>query len=155
MSTSLSEWLDEYVGCVRRCFGDRVLFVGLQGSHGRGEAGKDSDIDLVLILDHASADDLCAYDAAISDLPQREKICGSFPVGTNCAVGARPISFSSTTTPRHCWATWRPCCRLFPRRMSARLLCSAPARSIISAGITSFTRNHRIFCRACTNRRCL
>lgn len=101
MSTSLSEWLDEYVGCVRRCFGDRVLFVGLQGSHGRGKAGKDSDIDLVLILDHASADDLCAYDAAISDLPQREKICG-FISGRDelrCWSKADLFQFYHDTTP--------------------------------------------------------
>ncbi len=101
MGTIQSEWLNEYVGCVRRCFGERVLFVGLQGSHGRGEAGKDSDIDLVLILDHASADDLRAYDAAISALPQREKICG-FISGRDelrCWSKADLFQFYHDTTP--------------------------------------------------------
>jgi len=101
MGTILNEWLDEYIGCAQRCFGDRVLFVGLQGSHGRGEADEDSDIDLVLILDRANAEDLRAYDVAISTLTQREKICG-FISGRDelrCWSKADLFQFYHDTTP--------------------------------------------------------
>ena len=34
----LSAWIERYVELVGATFGNRVRFVGLQGSHGRGEA---------------------------------------------------------------------------------------------------------------------
>ena len=40
---------------------DRIWFLGLQGSYGRGEAGDQSDIDVVIILDTVSASDLETY----------------------------------------------------------------------------------------------
>jgi len=57
-------------------FGDRLLFVGLQGSYQRGEATKDSDIDAVVILDHLTIEDLEHYKAIISTMPDKEKACG-------------------------------------------------------------------------------
>lgn len=65
-----------YLEAVTTRFGPRLLFVGVQGSYGRGEATETSDIDMVLILDTVSAHDLRAYDEAISGLPHRNKICG-------------------------------------------------------------------------------
>lgn len=44
-------------------FGNRVWFVGLQGSYGRGEARDTSDIDVVVILDELSASDIGVYNA--------------------------------------------------------------------------------------------
>ena len=57
-------------------FGNRVWFVGLQGSYGRGEATENSDIDMVVILDTLSADDIGVYNAMLDTLPHRELLCG-------------------------------------------------------------------------------
>lgn len=74
-------WMAAYVQAVRAAFGDRVRYIGLQGSRGRGEASDASDIDVVCILDTCSLRDLEAYRAAVADLPNRDKLCG-FVSGT-------------------------------------------------------------------------
>ena len=50
--------------------------MGLQGSYGRGEATKTSDIDIVVILDELSASDIQTYNTMLDTLPHRELICG-------------------------------------------------------------------------------
>ncbi len=57
-------------------FGERVWFVGLQGSYGRGEATETSDVDIVVILDELSALDINTYNTMLDTLPHRELICG-------------------------------------------------------------------------------
>ncbi len=57
-------------------FGERVFFVGLQGSYGRGEATDTSDIDIVVILDELSAQDITTYNGMLDTLPHRELVCG-------------------------------------------------------------------------------
>ena len=72
----INSWMNAYITAVRAAFGDRVKYIGLQGSRGREEAGPDSDIDVVCILDACSLNDLEAYRAAVADLPDRDKLCG-------------------------------------------------------------------------------
>lgn len=72
----IKSWMDGYKAAVMKTFGNRVYFIGLQGSRGRGEAEERSDIDTVLILDTLSAEDLELYRAMLDTLPEREKICG-------------------------------------------------------------------------------
>ena len=57
-------------------FGSRLLFLGLQGSYGRGEANEDSDIDVVTVLDRVELSDLDAYRAIVRKMPEGEKACG-------------------------------------------------------------------------------
>lgn len=76
MIPDIQFWVDNYFRAVKTLFGSRLVFVGLQGSYGRGEASESSDIDMVLILDEVAMHDLRDYDEAISTLPNREKICG-------------------------------------------------------------------------------
>ena len=57
-------------------FENRVWFVGLQGSYGRGEARDTSDVDVVVILDELSAMDIRIYHDMLETLPHRELICG-------------------------------------------------------------------------------
>ena len=66
----IENWMKQYCGAVRAAFGDRVRYIGLQGSRGRGEAGPDSDIDVVCILDSCSLQDLETYQAASSAVPE-------------------------------------------------------------------------------------
>lgn len=74
----VSSWLDLYIDEVEKVFGDRIWFVGLQGSYARGEATVNSDIDVVLILDNLSVSDIHLYRLALDRLPNREYICGFF-----------------------------------------------------------------------------
>ena len=76
MTFSMDEWMKQYTCEVQKLFHDRIWFLGLQGSYGRGEANEHSDIDVVLILDAASVDDVNAYSQMLDTLPNREKVCG-------------------------------------------------------------------------------
>ena len=69
-------FLNEFLQKLNEAFGERIHFVGLQGSYARGEATETSDLDLVVILDELTAADLERYGAMLDTLPHREKICG-------------------------------------------------------------------------------
>ena len=72
----ITTWLDGFLKALHDTFANRVWFVGLQGSYGRGEATKTSDIDVVVILDELSASDIQTYNTMLDTLPHREFICG-------------------------------------------------------------------------------
>ena len=72
----IKNWMNTFLDALNTTFSDRVWFVGLQGSYGRGEATETSDIDVVIILDQLSATDIQAYNAMLDGLPYRELICG-------------------------------------------------------------------------------
>lgn len=72
----VSAFMNEFLQVLDETFGERVWFVGLQGSYGRGEADDESDIDLVVILDKISAVDIQVYNSMLDKLPHRELICG-------------------------------------------------------------------------------
>ena len=72
----MKTWMEAFIARMRQAFGDRLAFVGLQGSRARGEATPKSDIDVVVVLDRLEADDISAYRTALEGLPEREKICG-------------------------------------------------------------------------------
>ena len=69
-------WMGELAEKLTGRFGDRLLFLGLQGSYGRGEAGEDSDIDVVTVLDRVELADLDEYRGAVRGMPEGEKACG-------------------------------------------------------------------------------
>lgn len=72
----IETWMPELSGKMRERFGSRLLFLGLQGSYNRGEAGEDSDIDVVTVLDRVELADLDACRAIVSAMPEGEKACG-------------------------------------------------------------------------------
>ncbi len=72
----IEKWMARLTGELLERFGSRLLFLGLQGSYGRGEAGEDSDIDVVTVLDRVGRSDLDAYRAIVSAMPEGEKACG-------------------------------------------------------------------------------
>jgi hypothetical protein len=69
-------WTQEIIEDLKASFGDRLLFAGLQGSHVRGEATPESDIDLVVILDKLEIEDLVLYRSLIDAKPNADKACG-------------------------------------------------------------------------------
>lgn len=72
----INKWMQNYQEVVTSTFDDRVLFIGLQGSYGRNEATDSSDIDVVLILDKVSIEDLKIYKQITNELPYKELLCG-------------------------------------------------------------------------------
>ena len=74
--TDINVWMNDFIQKLNNIFADRVWFVGLQGSYGRGEATESSDIDVVVILDELSAEDIHTYQDMLDTLPHRELICG-------------------------------------------------------------------------------
>ena len=72
----IEPWLERFTQVLRKTFGERVWFAGLQGSYARGEATESSDIDLVVILDALAAEDIVSYGAMLDSLDHRELVCG-------------------------------------------------------------------------------
>ena len=72
----LEPWLKRFTQVLRKTFGNRVWFAGLQGSYARGEATESSDIDLVVILDKLTVEDIASYDAMLDSLDHRNLVCG-------------------------------------------------------------------------------
>ncbi len=85
----INAWTKNFLDVLRDTFGERIWFVGLQGSYGRGEATETSDIDLVVILDELAPLDIQKYNAMLDTLPHRELICG-FLSGKNELLSWEP-----------------------------------------------------------------
>lgn len=85
----INKWLNIFTAALETAFPDRVYFIGLQGSYGRGEATETSDIDMVVILDELTAQDIKAYNSMLDTLPHRELICG-FLSGKNEILNWEP-----------------------------------------------------------------
>ncbi len=94
-------WMECYTRLLKETFGERIYFVGLQGSYGRGEATEASDIDAVAILDKLAAEDIKTYNAMLDKLPNREMMCG-FLSGKDELLNWEPsdlFQFYYDTTP--------------------------------------------------------
>ena len=97
----ITAWINSFLQTLNKTFGDRVWFVGLQGSYGRGEATETSDIDIVVILDELSAMDIQTYNDMLDTLSHRELICG-FLSGKRDIMNWEPsdlFQFCHDTTP--------------------------------------------------------
>ena len=97
----ITVWMQNFLHTLNENFRDRVWFVGLQGSYGRGEATETSDIDVVVILDELSAMDIQTYNKMLDTLPHRELICG-FLSGKDDIMNWEPsdlFQFCYDTTP--------------------------------------------------------
>ena len=57
----LDKYLADLILNCRTAFGERLLYMGLQGSRLRGEAHENSDIDVMVILDRFSVRDMDIY----------------------------------------------------------------------------------------------
>ena len=93
--------MQDFLQTLNETFANRVWFVGLQGSYGRGEATEMSDIDIVVILDELSAMDIQAYNDMLNTLSHRELLCG-FLSGKKEIMNWEPsdlFQFCHDTTP--------------------------------------------------------
>ena len=97
----ITVWMQNFLQTLNKTFENRVWFVGLQGSYGRGEATETSDIDVVVILDELSAKDIQIYNDMLDTLSHRKLICG-FLSGKNEIMNWEPsdlFQFCNDTTP--------------------------------------------------------
>ena len=72
----ITVWMQNFLQSLNKTFPNRVWFVGLQGSYGRGEATETSDIDIVVIFDQLTVTDIQKYNVMLDALSNRELICG-------------------------------------------------------------------------------
>lgn len=71
------EWyMGEMVNQLKQTFGGRLIYVGLQGSYLRGEATPNSDIDVMVVIDDLTRDDLNRYRQIILEMGDYDKSCG-------------------------------------------------------------------------------
>ena len=97
----ITVWMQGFLQTLNETFANRVWFVGLQGSYGRGEATQTSDIDVVVILNELSAPDIQKYNTMLDALPNRALICG-FLSGKDELLNWEPsdlFQFYNDTTP--------------------------------------------------------
>lgn len=71
-----NDYISSLIKLMKNEYEDRLLYVGLQGSYLRGEATEDSDIDIMVVIDGMSVEDLKKYREIISTLGNYEKSCG-------------------------------------------------------------------------------
>lgn len=69
-------WMADVLRYLQETFGSRLVYLGLQGSYGRGEADEASDIDLVVLLDAMEPEDLDLYRGIVHAMPEGHKACG-------------------------------------------------------------------------------
>lgn len=70
------KYIEELIKDLQNNLGERLLYVGLQGSYLRGEATEDSDIDIMVVVDGLKVADMDLYRESIERLEQVEKSCG-------------------------------------------------------------------------------
>lgn len=69
-------YMQQLLANLTAAFSDRLLYLGLQGSYRRGEAGPSSDMDIMVILDELTVDDMKRYRAIIAQMPEADRSCG-------------------------------------------------------------------------------
>ena len=91
---AIDTWMGVLIAALDKAFGERLVFVGLQGSRARNEAREDSDIDAVVIIRDLSPDDLDLYKDVLGSLPCADIVCGFVSSPTVLAHWPRSDSFS-------------------------------------------------------------
>jgi len=72
----LDKYLHDLILNCQLAFKERLLYMGLQGSYLRGEAHENSDIDIMVILECFSVQDMDTYRRILKEIGFYEKSCG-------------------------------------------------------------------------------
>lgn len=72
----IDEYIDKLIVTLQDMFGERLLYIGLQGSYLRNEATENSDIDIMAVIDNLSVEDLNTYRKALVSVGNFDKSCG-------------------------------------------------------------------------------
>jgi len=72
----IEKYLQELIWRLKQTFGERLVYVGLQGSYLRGEATPASDIDVMVVIDQLGVADLDLYRSVLQATGHFDKSCG-------------------------------------------------------------------------------
>ena len=72
----IDEYIDKLIDLLKDAFGERLMYIGLQGSYLRNEETKNSDIDIMAVIDNLSVEDLKTYQKALVSAGSFDKSCG-------------------------------------------------------------------------------
>ena len=69
----IEEYIDGLTDILADAFGERLVYIGLQGSYLRNEATENSDIDIMAVIDDISVEDLDTYRQALVSIGNFDK----------------------------------------------------------------------------------
>ena len=72
----INVYMQQLIQRLQAAFGNRLCYVGLQGSYLRGEAHEHSDIDAMVILETLTVEDMDRYREILVDLGHYDLSCG-------------------------------------------------------------------------------
>lgn len=72
----IDDYIDTLINILKSTFGDRLVYVGLQGSYLRQEETENSDIDIMAVIDNFSVEDMDKYRQALISAGSYNKSCG-------------------------------------------------------------------------------
>lgn len=72
----IDEYIDKLIILLKDVLGERLMYIGLQGSYLRNEETKNSDIDIMAVIDKLSVEDLKTYQKALVSVGSFDKSCG-------------------------------------------------------------------------------
>ncbi len=72
----IDEYIVELTDILKDDFGERLVYIGLQGSYLRNEQTENSDIDIMAVIDNMSVEDLKTYQKALVSIGNFDKSCG-------------------------------------------------------------------------------
>ena len=86
----IDEYIDKLINALKKAFGERLVYIGLQGSYLRNEETKNSDIDIMTVIDNISVEDLKSYQKVLLLVGDFDKSCG-FICGKNDLANWNPL----------------------------------------------------------------
>ena len=86
----LEDYLENLINECRCAYGERLVYLGLQGSYLRGEATENSDIDIMTVIDGLTAADMDFYREILKKIGYYERSCG-FICGKDDLVRWNPL----------------------------------------------------------------
>ena len=72
----IDEYIDNLIILLKDVFSERLIYIGLQGSYLRHEETKNSDIDIMVVINNLSVEDLKIYQKALVSVGNFDKSCG-------------------------------------------------------------------------------
>lgn len=72
----IAAYTRDFARVMRDAFGERLVYIGLQGSYARGDANENSDVDMMVVLSSLDLDALDAYRNALDSLAYDVQKCG-------------------------------------------------------------------------------
>lgn len=72
----VDEYIEQLTDALKAAFGEKLMYIGLQGSYLRQEETENSDIDIMAVIDDLSVEDLRTYQEALVSVGNFDKSCG-------------------------------------------------------------------------------